>query len=73
MAHNDTRRWAGLRFHRRRAVSDERDRRPPAAPKPAAPAGLCAIALYFKLHVPAAFRNGVTREEIREVLLQPMI
>jgi 4-carboxymuconolactone decarboxylase len=27
----------------------------------------------FKLHVPAAFRNGVTREEIREVLLQPMI
>jgi 4-carboxymuconolactone decarboxylase len=27
----------------------------------------------FKLHVPAAFRNGVTREEIREVLLQAMI
>jgi alkylhydroperoxidase/carboxymuconolactone decarboxylase family protein YurZ len=27
----------------------------------------------FKLHVRAAFRNGVTREEIREVLLQAMI
>ena len=27
----------------------------------------------FKLHVRAAFRNGVTREEIQEVLLQAMI
>jgi 4-carboxymuconolactone decarboxylase len=27
----------------------------------------------FKLHVRAAFRNGVTREEICEVLLQAMI
>ena len=27
----------------------------------------------FKLHVRAAFRNGVTQEEIREVLLQAMI
>jgi 4-carboxymuconolactone decarboxylase len=27
----------------------------------------------FKLHVRAAFRNGVTKEEIREVLLQCMI
>jgi 4-carboxymuconolactone decarboxylase len=27
----------------------------------------------FKLHVRAAFRNGVTREEIREVLLQTAI
>ena len=27
----------------------------------------------FKLHVRAAFRNGVTREEIREVLLQAAI
>ena len=27
----------------------------------------------FKLHVRAAFRNGVTRDEIREVLLQAMI
>jgi 4-carboxymuconolactone decarboxylase len=27
----------------------------------------------FKLHVRAAFRNGVTREEIQEVLLQTMI
>ena len=27
----------------------------------------------FKLHVRAAFRNGVTKEEIREVLLQAMI
>jgi 4-carboxymuconolactone decarboxylase len=27
----------------------------------------------FKLHVRAAFRNGVTKEEIQEVLLQTMI
>jgi 4-carboxymuconolactone decarboxylase len=27
----------------------------------------------FKLHVRAAFRNGVSKEEIREVLLQAMI
>ena len=27
----------------------------------------------FKLHVRAAFRNGVTKEEIREVLLQTAI
>ena len=27
----------------------------------------------FRLHVRAAFRNGVTRDEIREVLLQAMI
>jgi 4-carboxymuconolactone decarboxylase len=27
----------------------------------------------FKLHVRAAFRNGVTRDEIQEVLLQAMI
>jgi 4-carboxymuconolactone decarboxylase len=27
----------------------------------------------FKLHVRAAFRNGVTRDEIREVLLQTAI
>jgi 4-carboxymuconolactone decarboxylase len=27
----------------------------------------------FKLHVRAAFRNGVTREEVREVLLQTAI
>src|SRR5918995_4247289 len=27
----------------------------------------------FKLHVRAAFRNGVTKEEIQEVLLQAMI
>jgi alkylhydroperoxidase/carboxymuconolactone decarboxylase family protein YurZ len=27
----------------------------------------------FKLHVRAAFRNGVTREEISEVLLQAAI
>jgi alkylhydroperoxidase/carboxymuconolactone decarboxylase family protein YurZ len=27
----------------------------------------------FKLHVRAAFRNGVTRDEIREVLLQAAI
>jgi len=27
----------------------------------------------FRLHVRAAFRNGVTKEEIREVLLQAMI
>ena len=27
----------------------------------------------FKLHVRAAFRNGVTKDEIRKVLLQAMI